>query len=92
MEVLQAVREVINRLAVEGVPDGVLARSKTLLTGSMEARSGDYRRLRDNILYRNALGRDLTGGYKERIKALRSSDIQAMFKELSKSWCEYVVQ
>ena len=92
VEVLQAVREVINRLAVEGVPDGVLARSKTLLTGSMEARSGDYRRLRDNILYRNALGRDLTGGYKERIKALRSSDIQAMFRELSKSWCEYVVQ
>lgn len=91
-EVLNAVREVLHRLAVREVDPALLSSCKTLLTGRMEAQAADPQRLRDQILYRSALGRDLTGGYKERIKAVSASDIRAMFEALSESQCEFVVQ
>ncbi len=91
-QVLNAVREVLHRLAVREVDPALLASCKTLLTGTLSAQNADPRRLRDQILYRSALGRDLTGGYKERIKAVSASDIKAMFEALSESQCEFVVQ
>lgn len=91
-EVLNAVREVMNRLASREVDPVMLSRCKTLLTDSIGAQSSDPLMLRDQILYRGALGRDLTGGYKERIKAVSAAEIREMFEALSKCQCEFVVQ
>ena len=91
-EVLNAVREVMNRLAVQEVDPALLASCKTLLTGRLGAQSADPRWLRDQIIYRSALGRDLTGGYKERIKAVSAAEIREMFEALSDCQCEYIVQ
>ena len=91
-EVLNAVREVMNRLAVQEVDPALLASCKTLLTGRLGAQSADPRWLRDQIIYRSALGRDLTGGYKERIKAVSAAEIREMFEALSDCQCEFIVQ
>ena len=91
-QVLNAVREVVHRLAVRDADPAVLASCKTRLTNDLSAQSADFQLLRDQILYRSALGRDLTGGYKERVKAVSASDIRAMFAALSESQCEFVVQ
>ncbi len=89
---LESVRAVINRLAVDGVDQATLARSKTMLTNSLAAQSLDPAKLRDAVLWRNSLGRDLTGGYKERIKTVSASEMHRLFRDLSECQCEYVVQ
>ena len=90
--VLDAVRRVTEHMATEGVGPELLARSKARLTGRLDANALKDSRLRDNILYRNSWGRDLKGNYKDRIKALKSSDVKAVFEALSACKGEYIVQ
>ena len=89
---LQSVREVINRMALNGPDAATLALCKTMLVNRYASAEGDPTLFRDIILYRNSMGRDLFGGYKDRIKGISAADVQALFASLSECQCEYVVQ
>ena len=92
VRMLDAVREVINRLAGSETDAVTLAFCKTLLTNRYAAEDGDAAVLRDAILYRNAMGRDLLGGRAARVKAVSAADLRELFESLSRSNCEYLVQ
>ena len=89
---LQTVRSVINGLASTEVDAATLARAKTMLTNRFKAGENDPALLRDAVLWRTSLGRDLNSGYAQRLKAVKASEIRELFAALMKSDCEYVVQ
>ena len=91
-EVLNTVRKVINRLANTNVSPQVLAAAKSALLGKMQAQEADPDNYMSTILYRNAMGRDLTGAYKDRIKAVKASDVKAMFQAMDECKSEFVVR
>lgn len=91
-EMLQAVRKAVNKLAVNGLSKEELAIYKTMLTDINKAGDKSQKALMDAVLNRAALGRDMRSGYKERIKAVKASEIKDLFAALSDCTCEYVVQ
>ena len=91
-KVLDAVRKVITVLAAENIDSRTLALSKARLSGAHKAEAASDAALRDNILYRNSLGRDLTGNFAERIKAVKASDVKAIFAALDACKGEFIVQ
>ena len=92
MQTLAAVREVVNRLAVSGVDAATLARCKKALTNRYASQDGNAGVLRDALMYRNAMGRDLLSGRASRVKSVRADELQRLFIQLSECNCEYVVQ
>ena len=91
-EALNAVRQVINRLASVNVSQQVLSAGKAAALGKMEAQEADTGSLVTSVIWRNALGRDLTGSYKDRIKAVKASDIKAMFQSMDACKSEFVIR
>lgn len=91
-EALNTVREVINRLANSNVSPQVLSAAKAAVSAKMQAQEADTESLVSSIIWRNALGRDLTGSYKDRIKSIKASDIRAMFQSMDACKSEFVVR
>lgn len=91
-EMLQAVRKVVNSLAVNGVSEEVLSDCKTMLTDINRAADMNQAVLLNSALDRASLGRDMRSGYKERIKAAKASDLRDLFAALSDCTCEFVVE
>ena len=91
-EALDAVRTVLHRLATQDIAPDVLAASKTSLLNRMQASAGDSGSMLNSLIWRNSVGRDVTGSYKERIKAIKASDVRAMFAAMEECNCEFVVQ
>ena len=89
---LNTVREVINRLARENVSAQTLSAAKAAVSGKMQAQEADTKTLVTSIVWRNALGRDLTGSYKDRIKSVKASDIKAVFQAMDACKSEFVVR
>ena len=89
---LNAVRKTLHRLATEDVSPEVLAKAKTALSNHIAASEGNTATLVESVLWRNSLGRDITGSYKDRIKAIKASDVRAMFAAMEACNCEFVVQ
>lgn len=92
MEMLQAVRRVTNSLAVRGVSPEVLSDCKTMLTDINRTAEGNQAVLLHSTLDRASLGRDLRSGYKERIKAIKASELREFFTALGDCTCEFVVE
>ncbi len=92
MQALEGVREVINRLAVSGVDPGTLYFCKTMLVNKYASVDASPALFRDIVLYRNSMGRDIFGGYKNRIHSVSAEDVQDLLVALSQCQCEYVVQ
>ena len=82
----------VNRLAVSGVDAATLARCKKALTNRYASQDGNAGVLRDALMYRNAMGRDLLSGRASRVKSVRADELQRLFIQLSECNCEYVVQ
>lgn len=91
-EMLQSVRKVVNSLAVNGVDEALLADCKTMLTDINRAVDMNQAALLRAALDRASLGRDMRSGYKERIKAVKASDLCELFAALSDCNCEFVVE
>jgi len=91
-EALDAVRGAVNRLASGDISPEVVARAKAAVSGSDKASSASTALLRDFILYRNSLGRDIGTSQGARAAALGAADIQAMFAALDGCKCEFAVQ
>ena len=89
---LNTVREVINRLATEQVDPAELNFCKTMLTDRQKTESGNTAQLRDAVLERNSVGRDIRGGFSQRITGVQPSDMRKLFEALTGCTCEYVVQ
>lgn len=89
---LAAVREAVNYLATNEVDPMVLSRCKTGLINSISAEDGNTGTLRDAVLRRYALGRDITGRYKDIIKSVSARQIRELFEALRDCTCEYVVE
>ena len=92
MGALEAVREVINRLAVKGTDPATLYLCKTMLVNHYAASETDPELFRDIVLYRSSMGRDLFSGHKDRIHAVSGEEVRQLFEALSQCQCEYVVQ
>ena len=91
-QVRDAVREVINRLAGTEVSPEVLSRSKATLISRLESTQSRTDLLRDRVLDRNSLGRDVSASYKERIKTVKAPELKAVFADLDGCKCEFTVQ
>jgi hypothetical protein len=91
-DVLNSVRKAINSLCTHGVSHEVLSAAKDALLGKLGAEEKDPGQLIDAILYRNSMGRDISGSYKERVKAFKASEIQEMFAAMDGCKCELAVQ
>ena len=91
-DALDAVRSCINSLSLKEVSPQVLERAKAKVLGNMAATVGNTAISRDNILYRNALGRDLGNSYEGRIKAISASEVRGFFSALSSCQSEFVVE
>lgn len=89
---LNAVRRTLHDLASADVAPEVLAAAKKTLSNRLAASEGDTAELVRSVLWRNSLGRDITGSYKDRIKAIKASDVRAMFAAMEECNCEFVVQ
>lgn len=92
LEMLQSVRKVLNALAVRDVDASELARCKTMLTDINRASEMNLDQLLSATLDRASTGRDMRSGYKERIKAVKASELRALFAALSVTDCEFIVQ
>ena len=92
LEGLAVLRSVLNGLAGRDVSPALLSRCKTNLTNRCVAGEKSTEELRDAVLLRNALGRDVKGNYKEGIKAVSAAELRKLFAALSECTCEYVVQ
>ena len=92
MRTLAAVREVVNRLAMTEVDARTLSRCKTALSNRYASQDGNAGVLRDALMYRNAMGRDLLTGRAARVKGVSAEDLQKLFAQLAECNCEYVVQ
>ena len=91
-EALDAVRSAVNRLACGNISPEVLARAKAAVSGADKASLSNTAALRDFILYRTSLGRDIGSSQASRVSALGASDIQSMFAALDGCKCEFVVR
>ncbi|MBR4827132.1 MAG: hypothetical protein IKZ91_04540 [Bacteroidales bacterium] len=89
---LNAVREAVNRLAREEVSPAVLERAKTKVRSSFTAQGQNTAWLRDLILYRNSLGREIGGAWQNRVNAATAADVQAVFTALEPCKTEFIVQ
>ena len=89
---LNAVRATLHRLSTEDVSPSVLASAKATLSNHIAASEKNTVVLVESVLWRNSLGRDITGSYKDRIKAIKASDVRAMFAAMDACNCEFVVQ
>ncbi|MBO4455776.1 MAG: hypothetical protein J5759_04950 [Bacteroidales bacterium] len=89
---LNAVRSAVNRLATGSISPEVLARARAAVKSSGTASSSSTAALRDFILYRTSLGRDIGNSQGSRASTLGASDIQAMFAALDGCKCEFAVQ
>ena len=89
---LDVVRSVVNRLAGGDINPEVLKLAKAAVSSSEQASGANTATLRDFILYRNALGRDIGSGLASRVSSLGASDVQAMFAALDACKCEFAVQ
>jgi hypothetical protein len=92
VDMLQSVRKVLNSLAVRDVDADELARCKTMLTDINRASETNLDQLLGATLDRASTGRDMRTGYKERIKAVKASELRALFAALSSTDCEFIVQ
>lgn len=92
VQALNTVRSVINRLSTEDVSSTQLDKCKIMLADKMKTEDGNTALLRDAVLQRNSVGRDVRAGVAQRINNVRPSDMRRLFKELSDCTCEYVVQ
>ena len=89
---LQTVRKVINRLATEELDTKTLDRCKAMLTNRYKAEDSNPSKVRDAVLNRNAIGRDMRSGYAQRINSVTPYEIKDLFLTLLDCNCEYVVQ
>lgn len=89
---LAAIRSVINSLATKDVETPLLNRCKTKLTNTLSAEEGSTALMRDAVLQRHALGRDIKNRYKESIKSVSASRLREMYASLVDCTCEYVVE
>lgn len=89
---LNTVREVINRLATSNVSPQALSAAKTAALGRMQSQNDNPSSLVSSIIWRNALGRDLTGTYKDRIKSVKAGDVKAVFQAMDACKSEFVVR
>lgn len=89
-EALDAVRYAVNKLASGDISPEVLSRAKAAVSRSDKALNTAL--LRDYVLYRTSLGRDIGSSQASRASALGASDIQAMFAALDKCKCELAVR
>lgn len=91
-QALEGVREVINRLSQTTVDPATLYLCKTMLVNRYASVDANPALFRDIVLYRNSMGRDIFGGYKDRIHSVSADDLKELFAALSQCQCEYVVQ
>lgn len=92
VQTLNTVRSVVNRLANEEISQKELEIFKTRLANKSKADEGGTAALRDAVLDRSSIGRDVRAGYALRMKAVTTADLQNLFSKLSDCTCEYVVQ
>jgi len=91
-DALDAIRAAINRLATQEISSSALSRAKIKALAHLKASDSITAVQRDNILYRNALGRDLGSSFENRVKAVKASHIKEVFELLDACKCEFVVQ
>ena len=91
-EALDAVRNAVNRLATGEISAAALAQAKTAAGNTEKAMNANTSLLRDFILYRTSLGRDIGNGQTSRLQSLGASDVRALFAAMSKSTCEFTVR
>lgn len=89
---LNTVRSVINRLSREEVSAEQLDKCKIMLADKLKMEEGNTALLRDAVLQRSSVGRDVRAGVSLRLKAVRPADMRKLFQNLSDCTCEYVVQ
>lgn len=92
VQALMTVRSVINNLATNAVSEAKLNHLKDMLINRRKSQEGSTPLLRDAVLDRYSLGRDVKAGYAQRIKNVQPEDLRKMFERLSHTDCEYVVQ
>ena len=92
VQTLMTVRSVINRLANTELDASRLEFCKTMLLNRGEAGGDSSRHLRDAVLDRSSIGRDVRAGQAQRIKSISPEDLRQLFRALTVCDCEYVVQ
>ena len=91
-DVLNSVRKAVNELSTREVSPDVLSAAKNALLGRLGAEENDPDQQINAILYRYSMGRDISGSYKERVKAFQASEIKDMFAAMDGCKCEFAVQ
>ena len=92
VQALNTVRSVLNRLSMEEVSPAQLDKCKTMLADKLKMEDGNTALLRDAVLQRSSVGRDVRAGVAQRLKTVRPADMRRLFTELSACTCEYIVQ
>lgn len=91
-EALNAVRSAVNSLGREEVSAGVMERARAAVLGSMNSSSGNTEYAVDNLLYRNALGRDIGSSFETLVKAVDAGAIRELFAAMDACKAEFVVR
>ncbi|MBO4475997.1 MAG: hypothetical protein J5737_04705 [Bacteroidales bacterium] len=91
-DALNAVRATVNRMGTEDVRPEVMERAKAAVLGSMKASAENTASTRDDLLYLNALGRDIGNDFEPLVKASTAASIREVFAAMDACKAEFVVR